>query len=161
MKFPFETKLIWTGIAALVIAVALAVPALAQSEPDTGRSNYGSAANSETQPEASPGASHETQPEASEGAGHEMMHGVKHAYHRAASETKDAALDVRVKTALHEDKVTRDQGDIDVSSQDGVVTLTGKVPSRQVAKHAAEVVAQLHGVKDVDNALRYPESESE
>jgi hypothetical protein len=62
-------------------------------------------------------------------------HAVEHTYHGAATALKDTAITAKVKTALHEDKSTKDS-DIYVTTIAGVVTLTGSVPSSEISEHA-------------------------
>lgn len=64
----------------------------------------------------------------------------------------DSALTAKVKTALLAEKDLKSLG-ISVKSTDGVVTLSGKVPSEESVSHAGTVVKNLHGVKDVHNEL--------
>jgi len=60
-------------------------------------------------------------------------HAVEHTYHGAATALKDTAITAKVKTALHENKSTKDS-DIHVTTIAGVVTLTGSVPSSEVSE---------------------------
>jgi hyperosmotically inducible protein len=71
-------------------------------------------------------------------------HAVEHTYHGAATALKDTAITAKVKTALHENKSTKDSD---------VVTLTGSVPSSEVSEHAQHAAEQTTGVKGVKNQL--------
>jgi hyperosmotically inducible protein len=86
-------------------------------------------------------------------AGHSTENAVSHAYHGTATAVSDSALTAKVKTALHEDKVTTGTG-IHVTTVAGVVTLRGKVASSEIASHAAEVAQNTNGVKGVKNKLK-------
>ena len=44
--------------------------------------------------------------------------------------------------------------DIDVQSERGIVTLIGKVPSRQIKRAAGDIAWRTPGVEDVFNTLR-------
>ncbi|MGH7985013.1 MAG: BON domain-containing protein [Candidatus Binataceae bacterium] len=85
-------------------------------------------------------------------AGVSAGHAVKHAYHGTATALSDTAITGKVKTALHNDKLTR-TGDIHVTTVKGVVTLRGHVPSSAVSARARKVTEQTSGVKGVDNDL--------
>jgi hyperosmotically inducible periplasmic protein len=65
----------------------------------------------------------------------------------------DATIQTRVKTAiLNDPAVGGDQ--IDVTSQDGVVTLSGVIKSADHEARAAELARKIGGVKDVKTALK-------
>jgi osmotically-inducible protein OsmY len=69
----------------------------------------------------------------------------------------DTAITTKVKAALTNDKYTSGATDaIHVQTDGGVVTLTGDVASQATAVHAQTLVAQLTGVRDVVNDLKYP-----
>jgi len=86
-------------------------------------------------------------------AGHSAENAVSHAYHGTATAVSDSALTAKVKTALHEDKITTGAG-IHVTTVAGVVTLRGKVASSEIANHASEVAQNTNGVKSVKNKLK-------
>lgn len=44
--------------------------------------------------------------------------------------------------------------DIDVATREGVVTLSGRVPSREMAQRAEDLAAMVAGVKSVRNLLQ-------
>ena len=72
-------------------------------------------------------------------------------------ETNDTAVTAKVQAALARDKGTSGAADaIHVQTNGGVVTLTGDVAAQAIAEHAQGVVAQLSGVRDVVNDLKYP-----
>jgi hyperosmotically inducible periplasmic protein len=65
----------------------------------------------------------------------------------------DATVQTRVKTAiLNDPTVGGDQ--IDVSSVNGVVTLTGVVKAPEHQAHAADLARKVGGVKDVKTQLQ-------
>jgi hyperosmotically inducible protein len=69
----------------------------------------------------------------------------------------DTAVTSKVTAALSEDKDTSAIASaIHVDTTSGVVTLTGDVPSKEVAEHTQMVAARLAGVRDVVNSLKYP-----
>jgi len=71
--------------------------------------------------------------------------------------TNDTAITAKAKAALTNDKNTSGASDaIHVQTDGGVVTLTGDVASQATAEHAQTVIAQLCGVRDVVNDLKYP-----
>ena len=90
--------------------------------------------------------------ESAENAATSAGHAVEHTYHGAATALKDTAITAKVKTALHENKSTKDS-DIHVTTIAGVVTLTGSVPSSEVSEHAQHAAEQTTGVKGVKNQL--------
>jgi len=65
---------------------------------------------------------------------------------------EDSVITAKVKAALVEDKQVSALK-IRVSTKDGVVTLTGAVPSAEVGQHALQLAAAIDGVKDVKSAL--------
>jgi hyperosmotically inducible protein len=68
--------------------------------------------------------------------------------------TSNAALTTKVKTALASDVGMRTMTRIDVDSNQGVVTLKGKVDSAEAKKKAEAIAKQVDGVKSVKNQLR-------
>ena len=64
----------------------------------------------------------------------------------------DSALTAKVKTALVAEKNLKSLG-INVESTDGVVTLSGKVPSQASIEQAETATKAVAGVKDVHNKL--------
>jgi osmotically-inducible protein OsmY len=72
-------------------------------------------------------------------------------------ETNDRALTAKAQAALARDKGTSGPAEvIHVQTNGGVVTLTGDVAAQAIAEHVQGVVAQLSGVRDVVNDLKYP-----
>ena len=73
----------------------------------------------------------------------------------AASVTQpnDPSLMQKVKATLASDPSTKD-ATIEVAASNGTVKLTGQVDSKATAEHAQQVVAQINGVKSVDNELK-------
>jgi osmotically-inducible protein OsmY len=65
----------------------------------------------------------------------------------------DAAVTARVKTTLAAD-ARLSAVDINVDTQDGVVTLKGRAPDEAARKHATELVKGVKGVSKVDNQLK-------
>jgi hyperosmotically inducible periplasmic protein len=66
----------------------------------------------------------------------------------------NAALTTKVKTALASDVGMRTMTSIDVDSNQGVVTLKGKVDTAEAKKKAEAIAKQVDGVKSVKNQLR-------
>ena len=88
-------------------------------------------------------------------AAHNVELASEKAYDHVARDVKDVSLETRIRAMLHESKYTRGS-DVHVTANNGVVTLTGQVPSKQSARHVGEVVASVDGVKAVHNDLNYP-----
>jgi hyperosmotically inducible periplasmic protein len=88
-------------------------------------------------------------------AGHSAESALSHAWHGTETAADDTALTAKVKTALHEDKITTGT-DIHVTTVAGVVTLRGAVPSSEVSSHAEQVARNTTGVKGVKNKLKWP-----
>jgi osmotically-inducible protein OsmY len=72
---------------------------------------------------------------------------------RVSSTASSAALTTKVKTALASDVGLRTMTNINVDSDDGVVTLKGKVTTAEAKKRAEEVAKKVDGVKSVKNQL--------
>jgi hyperosmotically inducible protein len=70
----------------------------------------------------------------------------------------DAAMTTEIKTALLSDKATRTFG-IHVKSNQGLITLSGKVDSARTAARAQSIVANVNGVQSVKNELTWQTSE--
>ena len=81
---------------------------------------------------------------------------VREAAEEAAKTISDAWITARVAASLRFDS-TINHGQIDVSTEDGVVTLAGKVPYLFQKKGAAETAREISGVKSVDNRLEVTE----
>ena len=77
---------------------------------------------------------------------------------RARAEVKDTDITSKVKMALHNDKLTKDEN-IHVKTVDGVVTLRGHAPS--TAAHRAERLARdTTGVVGVNDKVKVTDSGS-
>ena len=72
---------------------------------------------------------------------------------KVSSTAAGAALTTKVKSALAKDEGMRTMTNIDVDSNDGVVTLKGKVPTAEAKKKAGEIAKKVNGVKSVKNQL--------
>ncbi|HLK88078.1 MAG TPA: BON domain-containing protein [Candidatus Binataceae bacterium] len=79
-------------------------------------------------------------------------HAIEHAYEGTKTTLEDTAITAKVKTALHENKVTKG-GDIHVHTVGGVVTLKGTARSSQESETARRVARQTSGVRQVKNEL--------
>jgi hyperosmotically inducible protein len=87
-----------------------------------------------------------------ENAGDDTGHAAVHAYHGTATAMRDSKITLKVKTALHEDKLTK-HAEIHVTTTAGIVKLTG-VASDDAAARAERIAKHTEGVKDVDNLLK-------
>jgi len=72
---------------------------------------------------------------------------------RAATTASNAALTTKVKSALAKEEGFKTLGKINVDSNEGVVTLKGKVDSAEAKTKAEQVAKQVDGVKSVKNQL--------
>ncbi len=87
----------------------------------------------------------------------EAEHYATKAYSGAKHEVTDSTVTTEAKAALLENRATTDSApSIHVDTRHGVVTLSGGVDSAATATSAQEIVAQLVGVKQVVNDLKYP-----
>lgn len=86
-------------------------------------------------------------------AGVSAENAVSDAYHGTATAVKDSTLTAKIKTALHDDKVTSG-ADIHVTTVAKVVTLRGSVKSADISSRAEEIARNTSGVKDVTNKLK-------
>jgi osmotically-inducible protein OsmY len=71
----------------------------------------------------------------------------------STTQPSDSSLMQKVKVALASDPQMKGST-IDVAAANGTVTLSGRVDSKATAEHAQQVVAQIDGVKSVDNELK-------
>ena len=78
--------------------------------------------------------------------------GAKEMYHGAKADVKDTAITTKVKTALDIDPITR-SSTIHVDTDNGIVNLTGNVPSAQVMAQAQKIAQNTEHVKSVSNNL--------
>lgn len=69
------------------------------------------------------------------------------------SQIDDRSIQLKVLRALDENPETKKQGNINMTSYNGVVLLTGQVPNERVREVAGEI-SKVEGVKDVHNQLR-------
>jgi hyperosmotically inducible protein len=76
------------------------------------------------------------------------------AYAQVERRVENVTLTGRILAVLHENKSTRNS-DISVATNNGIVTLTGRVGSGQEAKQVEQVVLGVYGVKSVNNSLSY------
>ena len=130
-------NLMKTMVPAVVLAIAVAVPAFAQSASDS---------------------MHEAGQEM-KSAGTETWHSAENAGKGTATAVHDTSITAKVKESLHKDEATKDQ-DIHVSTTAGVVTLKGNVPSQATATRARELAEGTKGVKSVNNELAVSGSSS-
>ncbi|MEO8407288.1 MAG: BON domain-containing protein [Oxalobacteraceae bacterium] len=65
----------------------------------------------------------------------------------------DAMITTMVKTALVEDKQVKSLK-INVTTEQGVVKMSGTVPSVEVGKRVLQLAAGVQGVKDIKNGLK-------
>lgn len=65
----------------------------------------------------------------------------------------DAAITASVHRRLAADRALH-QVSIDVATDDGLVRLSGRVPDEPTRAHAAELAADIEGVREVDNRLQ-------
>ena len=86
-------------------------------------------------------------------AGKSAESAISHAYHGTATAVSDSTITAKVKTALHDDKITKG-GDIHVTTVEGVVTLRGVVSSSAVADRAQRLARATTGVKAVESKLK-------
>ncbi len=81
--------------------------------------------------------------------GHSAENAVSNAWQRTKTAVKDTDITAKVKIALHNDKLTKGQ-DIHVDTHDGVVTLTGYAPDAAAARavHVARETTGVVAVND-------------
>jgi len=72
---------------------------------------------------------------------------------KVSSTASNATLTTKVKTALASDAGAKTMTNIDVDSNNGVVTLKGKVDSADMKKKAGDIAKKVEGVKSVKNQL--------
>lgn len=132
MKNAFGLKIV---VPALVLGMAMAAPIFAQED--------NSAPASQSMHRAG---------DSAENVASDTGQAIKHAYHGTVTAISDTAITAKVKTALHENKITKG-ADIHVKTVAGVVTLKGTVSSADAASTAQQVAQQTSGVKEVRNDL--------
>ncbi|MFC4656121.1 MULTISPECIES: division/outer membrane stress-associated lipid-binding lipoprotein [Rheinheimera] len=69
------------------------------------------------------------------------------------SQIDDKTIVLRASKALDQDPATKKTGNINITSYNGIVLLTGQVPAEGVRQQAAELV-RVDGVRDVHNQIR-------
>lgn len=131
MKNAFGMKII---APALVLGMIVAAPVFAQEDNRPASQSIRMVENS------------------AENAASKTGEAVKNTYHGAVTAISDTAITAKVKTALHENKITSGH-DIHVTTEAGLVTLKGTVPSADVSTTAQKVAQQTTGVKEVTNDL--------
>jgi hyperosmotically inducible protein len=131
MKNAFGWKIV---VPALALGMAMAVPVFAQEDSVPASQSMHRAGNS------------------AESAASDTGQAIKQAYHGTVTAISDTAITAKVKTALHENKITKG-ADIHVHTVAGVVTLKGTVRSADAATTAQQVARQTSGVKEVRNEL--------
>jgi len=72
---------------------------------------------------------------------------------KAAVAVDDSVITAKVKSALVSDKEVSAMK-INVTTKQGVVILTGSVPSAEAGDHVIKMVAAIEGVKDIQNQLQ-------
>jgi hyperosmotically inducible periplasmic protein len=91
--------------------------------------------------------------ESTENAASSTGHAISHVYHGTKTAAEDTSVTAKVKSALHEDKITKGRN-IHVTTVDGVVTLRGSVVSSDIANHAQHIAQDTSGVRSVRNKLK-------
>ena len=72
---------------------------------------------------------------------------------KVATTASNATLTGKVKTALAKDVGGKTMTNVNVDSDNGVVTLKGKVDSADMKKKAGDIAKKVEGVKSVKNQL--------
>jgi hyperosmotically inducible periplasmic protein len=73
---------------------------------------------------------------------------------KVSSTASNATLTTKVKTALASDAGAKTMANINVDSNNGVVTLKGRVDTADAKKKAGEIAKKVEGVKSVKNELK-------
>jgi BON domain-containing protein len=152
--------------AAFVAALVFTIPSFAQTNSSGSTTTATSPADSNTTAPAQPATtttrtttttenSSGSWQESATNAAHNAEVATEKAYNHVARDVRDISLEARIKAVLHENKSTRDS-DVHVTADNGIVTLTGQVPSKRNAQTVQEVVASVYGVKAVNNDINYP-----
>ena len=128
----------------VVAAAALAFPVYAQQKNDTTLPNAQERAENREKVQDKVDATKEKLPNASERA---------HNRETVSNGAHNATLTTKVKAALANDAGMKTLGNIDVDSDNGVVTLKGKVNSADLKKKAGDIAKKVDGVKSVKNQL--------
>ena len=140
------------SLIALAVAAAFAIPAVAQQSTTPNASER--AQNREKVEDKLPGASERAQNR--EKLNEKLPTADERAKNRdkVSTTASSAALTTKVKSALAKDGGARTMTNINVDSDNGVVTLKGKVESAEMKKKAEEIAKKVDGVKSVKNQLR-------
>ena len=128
----------------VVAAATLAFPVYAQQKQDTLPSAQERAQNREKVQDKVE-ATKEKMPTAEERAKNRE---------KVSSTASNATLTTKVKTALASDVGMKTMTNIDVDSNNGVVTLKGRVDSADAKKKAGDIAKKVDGVKSVKNELK-------
>jgi osmotically-inducible protein OsmY len=83
-----------------------------------------------------------------------VENGAREIYRGTKAAAKDAAITARVKADLLSDKETKHCSIRVDTHGKGIVELSGDVPSRAIASHAAHIAESVSGVTMVRNELR-------
>jgi hyperosmotically inducible periplasmic protein len=129
----------------VIAAAALAFPVYAQQKQDTTLPNAQERAQNRDKAADKVDAAKEKLPTADERAKNRET---------VSSGAAGAALTTKVKTALANDAGMKTMTNIDVDSNNGVVTLKGKVDSADLKKKAGDIAKKVDGVKSVKNELK-------
>jgi hyperosmotically inducible protein len=132
------------SLIAIAVAAAFAIPAYAQQKDSTLPSAQERAQNREAVRDKADKAEDKL-PTAEERAKNRET---------VSRGTSNAALTTKVKTALASDAGAKTMTNIDVDSNNGVVTLKGKVDSADMKKKASDIAKKVDGVKSVKNELK-------
>jgi hyperosmotically inducible protein len=73
---------------------------------------------------------------------------------KVSSTASNATLTTKVKSALASDVGAKTMTNINVDSNNGVVTLKGRVDTADAKKKAADIAKKVEGVKSVKNELK-------
>lgn len=82
-----------------------------------------------------------------------MEGGAKEMWHGAKQDVHDTAITTKIKGALDTNPITK-SSTIHVDTNDGIVNLTGDVPSAKVAAEAHKIAQNTEHVKSVTNNLK-------
>jgi hyperosmotically inducible protein len=128
----------------VVAAAALAFPVYAQQKNDTTLPNAQERAENRGMVQDKADAAKEKLPNANERAQNRE---------KVSDGAHNASLTTKVKAALANDAGMKTVATINVDSDNGVVTLKGKVNSPDVKKKAGDIAKKVDGVKSVKNEL--------
>jgi len=130
---------------AVAVAGAFALPAFAQQKNDTTLPNAQERAQNREAARDKADEAKSKLPSAEERAQNRE---------RVSSTASNATLTTKVKSALASDAGLRTMTNINVDSDEGVVTLKGKVTTADAKKRAEAVAKKVDGVKSVKNQLQ-------